>query len=127
MQWWGSAQGLAWSWTWRPYVGVWILVGLLVAWYVRLARRSGGVTPGRRWVFAGGVASLWIALDWPLGALAAGYLASVHMVQFLLVALIAPPLLLFSRLDHLGVGRLPLPIADRRHLVRTRRNRPGQG
>ncbi len=96
MQWWCSAQGLAWSWTWRPYVGVWILVAVLVVWYVRLARRSGGVPAGRRWAFAGGVASLWVALDWPLGALAAGYLASVHMVQFLLVALIAPPLLLLS-------------------------------
>ena len=96
MQWWCSAQGLAWSWTWRPYVGVWIMIALLVAGYVWLARRSGGAPPARRWAFAGGVAGLWVALDWPLGALAAGYLASVHMVQFLLVALVAPPLLLLS-------------------------------
>jgi putative membrane protein len=96
MQWWCSAQGLAWSWTWRPYVGVWVLVALLVAGYVRLARRSGGAPASRRWAFAGGVACLWVALDWPVGALAAGYLASVHMVQFLLVALVAPPLLLLS-------------------------------
>ena len=95
MQWWCSAQGLAWSWTWRPYVGVWILVALLVTWYARMAR-SGDATAGRRWAFVGGVASLWVALDWPVGALAAGYLASVHMVQFLLVALVAPPLLLLS-------------------------------
>lgn len=96
MQWWCSAQGLAWSWTWRPYLGVWILVALLVAGYVRLARRSGGVPPARAASFAAGVACLWAALDWPVGALAAGYLASVHMVQFLLVALVAPPLLLHS-------------------------------
>lgn len=96
MQWWCSAQGLAWSWTWRPYVGVWILIAVLVTWYARIARRSGGATVGQRWAFGGAVASLWVALDWPVGALAAGYLASVHMVQFLLVALVAPPLLLLA-------------------------------
>jgi cytochrome c oxidase assembly factor CtaG len=96
VQWWCSAQGLAWSWTWRPYLGVWLLVALLVAGYVHLARRAGGVPAARGGAFAAGVACLWIALDWPVGALAAGYLASVHMVQFLLVALIAPPLLLYS-------------------------------
>lgn len=96
MQWWCSAKGLAWSWTWQPYLGVWILVAVLVAGYVRMARRWGGAPAGRGWSFAAGVACLWIALDWPVGALAAGYLASVHMVQFLLVALIAPPLLLLS-------------------------------
>lgn len=96
MQWWCSAQGLAWSWTWRPYVGVWILVAGIVAGYVALARRAGGVSRGRRAAFAGGALCLWLALDWPVGALAAGYLASVHMIQFLLVALVAPPLLLLS-------------------------------
>jgi putative membrane protein len=96
MQWWCSAQGLAWSWTWRPYLGVWVMVAILVAGYVRLARRSGGVAPARAGAFAAGTACLWVALDWPVGALAAGYLASLHMVQFLLVALVAPPLLLHS-------------------------------
>ena len=43
-----------------------------------------------------GVLLLWIALDWPVGALGAGYLASVHMVQFLLIAVAAPPLLLLG-------------------------------
>ena len=94
MQWWCSAQGLAWSWTWRPYVGVWVLVAALVFAYVRMARGTEGVTAARGWSFAAGAACLWVALDWPVGALAAGYLASVHMVQFLLVALVAPPLLL---------------------------------
>jgi putative membrane protein len=42
-----------------------------------------------------GVLALWIALDWPIGALA-GYLASAHMVQFLLISLVAPALLLLG-------------------------------
>lgn len=112
MQWWCSAQGLAWSWTWRPYLGVWLLVALLVAGYVHLARREGGVPAARGWAFAAGVACLWIALDWPVGALAAGYLASVHMVQFLLVGLIAPPLLLYSVPDGAWEG-----LSERRAIV----------
>jgi putative membrane protein len=43
-----------------------------------------------------GILTLWLALDWPLGTLGAGYLASVHMVQFLLVAMAAAPLLVYG-------------------------------
>jgi putative membrane protein len=43
----------------------------------------------------GGVLVLWMALDWPVGALA-GYLASAHMLQYLLTGLVAPPLLLLG-------------------------------
>lgn len=111
MQWWCSAQGIAWSWTWRPYLGTWILV-LALAWLYRRAYRATGRTGaggggggggrdgdsrrGRAAAAAAGILALWIALDWPVGTLGAGYLASVHMVQFLLVAMIAPPLLLYG-------------------------------
>jgi putative membrane protein len=60
-----------------------------------------------------GLLALWIALDWPIGALGGGYLASLHMLQFLLIALVAPPLLLlgiheevWERLARRGVPRL---------------------
>jgi len=43
-----------------------------------------------------GIALLWIALDWPVGTLGAGYLASVHMVQFFLIGMIAPALLVWG-------------------------------
>jgi cytochrome c oxidase assembly factor CtaG len=46
--------------------------------------------------FALGLGALWIALDWPIGALGAGYLASVHMVQFLVLAMVVPPLMLYG-------------------------------
>jgi cytochrome c oxidase assembly factor CtaG len=49
------------------------------------ARRAGG------WA---AVFLVWASLDWPGGPLGAGYLASVHAVQFLLLAMFAPPLLL---------------------------------
>jgi putative membrane protein len=101
MQWWCAAQGTAWSWTWQPYPGVWLFVALLAGAYTLAHRRYGdaddGFSPGFRRGSAGaGILLLWIALDWPVGALGAGYLASVHMVQFLLIAVAAPPLLLLG-------------------------------
>lgn len=104
MQWWCVAQGTPWEWTWTPYPGVWIFLGLLVAGRSWISRRAGvregragaGQPARRRWFFGAGIAALWVALDWPVGALGAGYLASAHMVQFLLIALVAPPLLLLG-------------------------------
>jgi len=93
VRWWCSAQDVAWSWTWQPYVGVWIAVGAIAAAYLLAARREGAPEPKRRVAFWSGLLALWVALDWPLGALAGGYLASAHMVQFLLVGMIAPLLL----------------------------------
>src|SRR5262249_53248911 len=40
-----------------------------------------------------GIGLLWIALDWPIGALG-GYSAAAHAAQFILLALSAPPFLL---------------------------------
>jgi cytochrome c oxidase assembly factor CtaG len=97
IQWWCSAQNVPWSWTWRAYPGVWLFIVLLVIGVLRWnragARAAGHGTPVHP-LFVAGVFTLWLALDWPLGTLGAGYLASVHMLQFLLMALIAPPLLL---------------------------------
>lgn len=109
MQWWCAAQGVPWEWSWRPYPGVWAFVLLLAAGYWLALRRlsrgsasraapSGDAGAGRDRIgsFAAGLLLLWIALDWPVGALGAGYLASLHMVQFLLIALASPPLLLYG-------------------------------
>lgn len=96
-QWWCSAQNVPWTWTWRPYPGVWLFVLLVVAgvlWWNRAGARAVGRATPLHPLFVTGVFTLWIGLDWPLGTLGAGYLASVHMLQFLLVALIAPSLLL---------------------------------
>jgi cytochrome c oxidase assembly factor CtaG len=100
VRWWCSAQGAAWTWTWRPYVGVWILVAILAAVYVRIYRDGPrGQTRLDRWrprAAALGLALIWVLLDWPVGALGAGYLESVHMEQFLGLALLVPPLLVFG-------------------------------
>ncbi len=99
MQWWCAARGTAWTWSWQAYPGVWLLVFALGAAYWRAARGwgpVGGCSRGRPGWFVAGLIGLWVALDWPIGALGAGYLASVHMLQFVLIGLVVPPLLLLG-------------------------------
>ena len=132
MQWWCAARGSAWTWSWQAYPGVWlfVLVVALAYWrFLGLGRgpfaRLGGThaeatavgrgVPPRGWPgwFLAGLLCLWLALDWPIGALGAGYLASVHMLQFVLITLIAPPLILLG----VPAGR-PEPRAGSRSLLR---------
>lgn len=100
MSFWCSATGAAWTWEWRAYPGVWLFIILLAvgmsAWNRAGARASGRPVRPAHPAFVGGLVVLWLSLDWPIGALGAGYLASVHMLQFLLMALVAPPLLLLG-------------------------------
>lgn len=97
MRWWCSATAAPWTWTPIAYPGVWLVEIALVGTYWRLTRAATS-RRGRAvgWI---GVALLAAALDWPIGPLAAGYLASVHALQFLLVVLIAPPLVLLGVRD----------------------------
>ncbi|MBA2388453.1 MAG: cytochrome c oxidase assembly protein [Acidimicrobiia bacterium] len=93
-----------WSWEWRPYYGVWVLVAAFATVYGLSWRRHLRVTgrslvaADRRHVyrFAGALAVLWITSDWPLGALGSGYLLSAHMMQFLLYVLGVAPLMLLG-------------------------------
>jgi cytochrome c oxidase assembly factor CtaG len=111
MQWWCSAQGEPWSWSWQAYPGVWAFILLLAAGYARIivaARRHDPAAAGGTRIasFTTGLVALWLALDWPIGALGAGYLASVHMVQFLVLGMIVPPLLLYG-VPEATYARLP--------------------
>ena len=98
MSWWCSATGTAWTWQWTAYPGVWLFVAALVLGWWRGADRfaAGEPAEARRWrraAFALGALLLWAILDWPVGALGAGYLVSVHTAQWLVISLIVPPLL----------------------------------
>jgi len=118
MQWWCSAQTVAWEWSWQAYPGVWAFIVLLLLAYPALRSVEGDTAPGRGRTtsYIVGVLCLWAALDWPLGALGAGYLASAHMVQFLLIALVAPPLLLYGL-----PGSVYRRIGERVHLLKALR------
>jgi putative membrane protein len=100
--WWCSAQGAPWDWSWQAYPGVWVLLLLLLVGYVvarRRVKRSGLTAEDLRPRTASyllGMLTLWIAADWPVGPLGAGYLVSVHTVQYLLFTMVIPPLLLFG-------------------------------
>lgn len=89
--------------SWQPHPDVWLLIALLVGGYLAaLRRRRQRLTVATRTVttshvvcFALGVAALWLAADWPVDALATRLL-SVHMVQHLVLSLVAAPLLILG-------------------------------
>ncbi len=97
MQWWCSATGQPWTWAWKAYPGVWLFVGLLGYGYWRGVIRRAAPAPASAiaW-FAGGLLCIWIALDWPVGALGAGYLATFHTITYILLSMVAPPCLLLG-------------------------------
>lgn len=105
MTWWCAAQGGPWSWAWQAYPGVWLFVVLLGGLYAlglrrlkpaRFASDEGPVTGRQVTLFAVGLVIVWAAADWPVGALAAGYLLSLKTAQYLLFTLVAPPLMLLG-------------------------------
>lgn len=115
--WCSGGSTRAWTWSYTPYVGVWIVALGLVSWYVSAHRRAAhrGVdvrSSARRhaWAFGLGVLVLIASSEWPLGPLGAGYLASAAMLRYLLISLVAVPLLL-----------LGTPLWLQRHLLRTHR------
>jgi putative membrane protein len=92
---------------WHPHLDVWALIAAAAfAWTmaVRLeARRrvercdaTPAVTRRQTACFAAGLVTLFVASDWPVHDLAERYLYSVHMVQHLLITLVAAPLLLLG-------------------------------
>ena len=101
MSWWCASSDLAWSWTWRPYLGVWLFVVVLMAaywwlihhWGSRHAPEAARVPHRQIMSYLAGVLVLWVASDWPVGTLGSGYLLSVHTIQYVLYCLLAPPLI----------------------------------
>jgi putative membrane protein len=90
---------------WHPHPDVWLLLGIPLVGYFLALRRLGPryaapgqevATRGQKTAFVLGVATLWIASDWPIHELAEHSMYWVHMVQHLLQALVAPPLLLIG-------------------------------
>ena len=105
MTWWCAARDVAWTWTWQAYPGVWLFVLAIAAGFFGAIRRLGPahapagarrMSAGQVAWFALGLLVLWLATDWPIGALGAGYLLSVHTAQWILYTLVVPPFLLLG-------------------------------
>ncbi len=85
ISWWCTAQEEPWTWSWAAYPGIWIATLLPVFFYGRAVTKHPDSVDWRRFaLFMTGMVVFWLASDWPLGPLGAGYLASAHMTQFLL-------------------------------------------
>lgn len=95
---------MEWTWAWRPHFEIWALVALVEGGYLGSLTVLGPrhATPGERRakrrqviLFSLGVLALWVALDWPVHDLAEGLYAA-HMGQHLMLAILAPPLMLLG-------------------------------
>ena len=82
------------SWPFDPtvYAGL-VLLGLG---YGALARGRGDVGRKRSLYFLLGILTVWLALETPIDVISDHYLQSVHMLQHVLIGLVAPPLLLLA-------------------------------
>ena len=120
--------GRLWSdWSVEPTVvlGVFGLIGAYFAAIGPLNRRRPGaearrVTGGQTAAFLAGAATLLVALGPPLDDWADHYLLSAHMIQHLLLTLLAPPLLLYGTPAWLLEPLTRRPILNRVGYVLTR-------
>jgi len=101
------------DWTWEPTVLcglVALAVAYVIAWRRRILRVEDDVSPWFRTgrirpiLFAVGVLTAFVALQSPIDRGGDDYLFSIHMVQHLLLMMVAPPLLL---LGIAGIRALP--------------------
>jgi putative membrane protein len=88
---------------WHPHADAWVLAAFLLAGYVYAVRvwgqqgtsRRPAATRRQRLCFYAGVATLWLAADWPVHQLA-DELFSVHMLQHMVFSLVAAPLMILG-------------------------------
>ena len=93
--WWCSGLSNT-NWTWSPsiYPGIWILVGVFFFSYFRFINPS--INNKQSKYFLIGMILFWIFTDWPIGPLGAGYLLSLHILQYLIYTFVVAPLLILS-------------------------------
>lgn len=95
-----GAAGVESPWAWEARPDVWLLVVALVGGYwwsvtrLRVAFAAPAPPVSQVVRYLGGVAVLWAAVDWPLDRIGDDFLFSAHVLQFLMITMIAAPLLL---------------------------------
>jgi cytochrome c oxidase assembly factor CtaG len=103
------------SWSFDPVL--WIVLAAAVTWYVsmmrRVRRRTGKAVGAGHWLpYFSGIAVLFIALGSPIDVIGDSWLLMAHMIQHVLIADIAPPLLI------LGLRAPVLPLGMPRAALR---------
>ena len=87
------------SWAWRPEImltlGLAATVHLVGRWRLKQRGTNRLTDPWRSVAYLGGLAVLWIALMSPIDVLSAQFFF-IHMIQHLLLVMIAPPLMLLA-------------------------------
>ena len=83
---------MSWPVDWTVYLGL-VVLYFGHAW---LARRVGDARRQHTAYFLCGLFVIWLALETPIDTISDSYLDSVHMLQHVLLAFVAPPLLLLG-------------------------------
>src|SRR2546425_6430000 len=90
---------------WHAHFDVWLLVAALLVAYFWALRRLGpphveafefAATRRQKTLYALGCLTVFVAADWPIHDLAERYLYSLHMIQHMLLTLVAVPLLMLG-------------------------------
>jgi putative membrane protein len=88
-----------------------VYAGLMVLFFGHawLARDAPDATRRHTVYFLAGLATLWVALETPIDTISDHYLDSVHMLQHVLLAFVAPPLMLLGLSQSMAarVARIP--------------------
>ena len=81
--------------SWHPHPDVWALILSLILFFEIPGKGLKDLNLKRKYWYSG-VLLLWVWTDWPLHDIGEQYLFSVHSVEHLVLALVAPPLLLMG-------------------------------
>lgn len=88
-----------------------VYAGLVVLFFGHawLARSAPDASRQHTIYFLAGLATLWVALETPIDTISDHYLDSVHMLQHVLLAFVAPPLMLLGLSPTMGarIARIP--------------------
>jgi len=95
------------SWPLDPTVYAGLL--LLALAYTALARGRDDIGRRQSLYFALGLLTIWVALETPIDTVSDHYLQSVHMLQHVLIGLVAPPLLLLALSPSMVAALLRVP------------------
>ena len=78
---------------WHPHYDVWALIVTLIIFF-EYSTDNSLIKKAKRKYWYSGLFILWLFTDWPIHDIGEKYLFSVHSAEHLVLALIAPPLLL---------------------------------